>query len=347
VTSPLKKEPLRVKNTFSVVPTVQKKWKKNRVGKVVDPEFDVVIIGGGPGGLSASIIASLRGMRVLVLESGSFGGPLASLYPEKLVLNYPGFPEGILAKDIASRLVSQAEKLSVEMRYERVLKITREKEVQTDEETYRGKAIIIASGSRPREVGILGEMEFNQQDKGVYYFVTDLESFRGRKVVIAGGGDTAVDSTLALVDVADKVMLIHRKDVLRARGVNAEKVLKSNKVELIFQAEIQEIKGGEKVESVVLKDKSGGVQEVRADAVILALGLVPNNEIFADLGLDLDYEGKINTDPNQKTNIDGIYAVGDIVAGTGGLELIVVAVAQGAVAAHHAYIETATPYWGT
>jgi thioredoxin reductase len=126
---------------FSAVPTVQKKWKKNRVGKVVDPEFDLVIIGGGPGGLSASIIASLRGMRVLVLESGSFGGPLASVYPGKLVLNYPGFPEGILAKDIARKFVLQAKSLGVDMRNERVLKITKDKAIETEEGTYRGKAL--------------------------------------------------------------------------------------------------------------------------------------------------------------------------------------------------------------
>jgi thioredoxin reductase (NADPH) len=325
---------------------VQKKWKKNRVGKVVDPEFDLVIIGGGPGGLSASIIASLRGMRVLVLESGSFGGPLASVYPGKLVLNYPGFPEGILAKDIARKFVLQAKSLGVDMRNERVLKITKDKAIETEEGTYRGKAIIIATGSRPKEVGILGEMEFNHQDKGVYYYVTKPESFKGKNVVIAGGGDTAVDSALALEDLAGKLMLIHRRDVFRAYKVNAEKVFKSKKIEVKFQTEIQEIKGGEKVTSVVLKDKSGMSKDVEADTVILALGLVPNNEIFADLGLDMDYEGKIITDPKQNTNIEGVYAVGDIVSGTGSLELIVVAVSQGAVAAHHAYLETATPYWG-
>ncbi|GBE18547.1 thioredoxin reductase [archaeon BMS3Abin16] len=309
-------------------------------------EYDAIIIGGGPGGLSAAVISRLRGMNVLVLESGAFGGPLVSLYPEKLVLNYPGFPDGVLAKEIGQRLVAQAGNLGVEMRSARVLKITVDREVETEEETYRGKAIIIATGSSPRSVGVLGEAEFNTGDRGVYYFVTDPEVFRDKRVVIAGGGDTAVDSALTLEGVAESLTVIHRRDKFRAYEVNAAKVLKSDKIDVRFESEIVEIKGTDAVESVFLKGKEGKTDEIDADAVILAFGLVPNNEIFADLGLELDYEGRIITDSKQKTNLDGIYAAGDIVAGTGHLELIVVAVAQGAVAAHHAYIETAEPYWG-
>ncbi|GBE56620.1 thioredoxin reductase [archaeon BMS3Bbin16] len=309
-------------------------------------EFDAIIIGGGPGGLSAAIISRLRGMNVLVLESGAFGGPLVSLYPEKLVLNYPGFPDGVTAREIGERLVAQAANLGVEMRCARVLKITRDRVVETGEETYRAKAIIIATGSSPRSIGILGEAEFNTGDRGVYYFVTDPEVFRDKRVVIAGGGDTAVDSALALEGVSESLTVIHRRDKFRAYEVNAAKVLKSDKIDVRFESEIMEIKGGDSVESVMLKGKDGGTDEIDADIVILAFGLVPNNEIFADLGLELDYEGRIITDSTQKTKLDGIYAAGDIVAGTGHLELIVVAVAQGAVAAHHAYIETADPYWG-
>jgi thioredoxin reductase (NADPH) len=232
------------------------------------------------------------------------------------------------------------------MRSERVLKITKDREVETEEQSYRGKAIIIATGSRPRSVGILGEAEFNMQDRGVYYFVTDPEGFRDKKVVIAGGGDTAVDSALALEGSAESLTVIHRRGKFRAYEANAKKVLESSKIDVSFESEIAEIKGGDTVESVVVKGKSGETSEVECDAVILAFGLIPNNEIFAGLGLELDYEGRILTDSKQKTNLDGIYAAGDIVAGTGHLELIVVAVAQGAVAAHHAYIETAEPYWG-
>ncbi len=313
---------------------------------MAEAEYDAIIIGGGPGGLFAAVISRLRGMNVLVLESGSFGGPLTSLYPEKLVLNYPGFPDGVTAREIGERLVAQAANLGVEMRCERVLKITKNLEVETGEETYRAKAVIIAAGSSPRSIGILGEAEFNTMDRGVYYFVTDLERFRGKRVVVAGGGDTAVDSAVALEGVAKSLTIIHRRDKFRAFEANAEKVLKSPKINVMFESEIVEIKGGDSVESVVLKGKSDAATEIDADAVILAFGLVPNNEIFADLGLELDYEGRIITDSKQKTNLDGIYAAGDIVAGTGHLELIVVALAQGAVAAHHAYIETAEPYWG-
>jgi len=313
---------------------------------VATAEFDAIIIGGGPGGLSAAIISRLRGMNAVVFESGAFGGPLVSLYPEKLVLNYPGFPDGVTAGEIGRRLVAQTENLGVEMRSERVLKITKNRVVETDAETYSAKAIIIATGSRSKSVGILGEAEHNLMDCGVYYFVTTPEAFRGKKVVIAGGGDTAIDSALALEGVVESLIVIHRRDSFRAFEANANKVLKSPKIDVRFESQIMEIKGTDSVETVTVRDKSGETSEVHADAVILSFGLIPNNEIFAELGLELDYEGRIVTDGKQKTNLDGVYAAGDIVAGTGHLELIIVAVAQGAVAAHHAYIETAEPYWG-
>jgi len=311
-----------------------------------EEDFDIIVVGGGPAGLSAAIFAALRGVKVLVLESGAVGGLLASLYPEKTLLNCPGFPSGVKAREIAENLCNQALELGVELRQERVRRITREKMVETEEASYTGKAVIIATGSRPREVGIPGELEFNIQDRGVYYYVTEPESFRGRRVIVAGGGDTAIDAALALENIASKVVLVHRRDVFRAAELNVRKVMGSKKIEVRMETQIQEINGGEHVESVRLIDKEGKASELKADAVILAFGLVPNNEIFQDLGLDLDYEGRIKTDQRQKTNIPGIYAAGDIVSGTGSLELIAVAIAQGAVAAHHAYLEIAEPYWG-
>jgi thioredoxin reductase (NADPH) len=340
------KKRLRARNTYSAVPIVPKRLKKSNGTLMAAKEYDAIIVGGGPGGLSAAIIAGLRGMKVLVVDGGSFGGLLANLYPQKLVLNYPGLPEGAYAKDIAKNLVEQAKGLDIEMKNERANKITGERIVKTEDGEYRGNAIIIATGSRPKVVGVLGEMEFNLHDRGVYYYVTDKDRFAGKKVVIAGGGDTAIDSVLSIVDEAEKIILVHRRRAFRALEFNLKKVLNSDKVKVYLESHIVEIKGVEDVGSVVLEDKNGDVQEIEAEAVILAFGQVPNNEIFADLGLKLDYEGKIITDSKQKTNLDGFYAVGDIVAGTGSLELIVVAVAQGAVAAHHAYLETATPYWG-
>jgi thioredoxin reductase (NADPH) len=163
---------------------------------------------------------------------------------------------------------------------------------------------------------------------------------------VAGGGDTAVDSALALGNTVDEFTLIHRKEAFRAYEVNVKKAFDSEKIQILLETEIEEILGSENVERLKILDKEGESAEIVADAVILAFGQVPNNEIFAKLGLKLDHEGKIVTDSRQKTNLEGIYAIGDIVAGTGNLELIVVAVAQGAIAAHHSYLETASPYWG-
>ncbi len=308
--------------------------------------YDAIIVGGGPGGLSAAIVAGLRGMNVLLLDGGSFGGLLASLYPQKIVSNYPGFPEGTTAHAIAMNMVEQARSLGVDMRNERALQISTDLSVKTDVRVYKGKSIILATGSRPREVGILGEMEFNTTDRGVYYYVTDLKKFRDKRVLIGGGGDTAIDSALSLLDVASKIFIVHRRDSFRALEHNVKKVLASNLVEAMLESQIEKINGAEHVESVVVRDKEGKSSSIDVEAVILAFGQVPNNEIFKDLGLELDYEGKIVIDEKQKTNLKGIYAAGDIVSGTGSLELIVVAIAQGAIAAHHAYLETATPYWG-
>ncbi len=309
--------------------------------------FDAVIVGGGPGGLSAGILSALRGMKVLILESGSFGGLLTSLYSEKLVLNYPGLEEGKTAADLASNMISQAKGFGVEMRNERVLKINKDKTVETEENTYTAKVIILATGSRPNIVGIPGEMDFNIQDRGVYYFVNELDRFKDKRVVVAGGSDTAVDSALALLDMAEEITLVHRRKNFRALEHNVKRAKESDKIKVLTEAHIKAIKGGDRVESVVL---AGDVEskniEIEADAVILAFGMTPNNEIFSSLGLNLDHEGRIVTDQTQKTNIPGVYAVGDIVASTGSLELIVVAAAQGTIAAHHAYLETATPYWG-
>jgi thioredoxin reductase (NADPH) len=308
--------------------------------------FDVVVVGSGPGGLTAAMMAALRGLKVLVLESGTFGGLLASLYPEKLLLNYPGFAEGIRARELAENWVAQARSYGVELRKERVVEITPEREVKTLEEEYRGRAVVIATGNRPRELGIPGELNLNYGERGVYYYITEPERFRGKRVLVVGGGDTAVDGALDLLRGGARVTLAHRRAEFRAfqKGVEA---VREGGVELLLETDLEEILGEESVEGSVLRDRQTGERYERAfDAVVLAVGQVPNDEIFQRMGLEVDGEGRIRTDGEQRTSLPGIFAVGDIVSGTGSLELIVVAAAQGAVAAHHIYLDLAEPYWG-
>ena len=306
--------------------------------------YEVIVVGGGPAGLSAGIFCAERGLRVALFESGSLGGALASIYPNKLVLNYPGFPAGIKAKELAELLVKQARDYGVEFRRERVLEITSGLRVRTEEGEYSAKAIVIATGTRPRELGIPGEAEFNYADLGVYYSVASPEKFAGKRILVVGGGDSALEAAVELSQVAE-VTLVHRRGEFRALAKNVERLRKSD-VEVLLNTELEEIGGEGRVEWVRLRSAEESFTR-SVDAVVLAVGQVPNTEIFKKLGLDCDSDGRIKTDATQCTSVAGIYAAGDIVAGVGHLELLVVAVAQGAVAAHNIYLKLYEPYWAS
>lgn len=309
-----------------------------------EPVYDVIIVGGGPAGLTAGIMCEERRLSVLILEGGTWGGLLATLYPNKAITNYPGFPDNIVAIELVRKWLTQAKRADIDMRTERVIEITPDCVVKTGEgNTYRGRAVIIAVGIRPRQLGIPGEQKFNKKNKGVYYYVTHPEQFVGKKVLVVGGGDTAVDAVLDLVDLADKTTIIHRKDTFRAVDEMVEK-MKKTKINILMNTEIKKIEGDRIVKKAVLKNtKEDKTFEIEVDAVILSVGLVPNTEIFENLGVKTDEKGYIITDTAQRTNIEGIFAVGDIVRG--GFKLIIVGAAHGAIAAHHAYAYITKPYW--
>jgi thioredoxin reductase (NADPH) len=169
-----------------------------------------------------------------------------------------------------------------------------------------------------------------------------VERFAGKRVLVVGGGDSALEAAVELSRVA-RVTLVHRRQEFRAIARNVERLRKSG-VEVLLSTELEEIGGTQRVEWVRLR--RGEEEFTRSvDAVVLAIGHVPNNEIFAKLGLECDSDGRIKTDAAQRTSVRGIYAAGDIVSGVGHLELLVVAVAQGAIAAHNIYIELYEPYW--
>lgn len=307
-------------------------------------EFDFIVIGSGPSGLSAAIYVAQRGLRVMVFESGIFGGLLASLYPMKIVPNYPGFSG--TARELATRFIEAAQSLDVELKKECVIEITPQKTVKTADGEYEGRAILIATGTRPKELGIPGEAEFNYGDRGVYYYVTEAKQFEGKKVAVVGGGNSAVDAALDLAGTASEVILVHRRDRFRALESSLEKLQQKSNVKILLNTELEEIRGAETVEKAVLYNGEKRERfEVEVQAAVIAVGLIPNNEIFQKLGLRLDEEGRIIVDEKQRTNIKGIYAAGDIVSGTGKMELIIVAVAQGMIAAHNAYLEIMQPYW--
>lgn len=315
--------------------------------------YDIIIIGAGPAGLTAGAFCAARGLKTIIFESGTPGGLLSSLFPEKLVMNYPGYAKGIKASALADELISSALENQAEIKKERVIELSKERVIRTEEgKEYKAKAVIIACGNRPKELGIPGEAEFNLGDRGVYYYVTEPEKFKKKRVIVVGGGDSAVDAALELSGAAEEVFLVHRRSEFRAAEKNLEKARQTKSIKIIANAELREIKGdaenaGGKVKGAVIFRKDLNREELFAiDSVILAVGLIPNTEIFKKTGIDIDEEGRIMTSCKQETLVEGIFAAGDVVSGTGTLELIAVACAQGAVAAHYAYLKVAEPYWG-
>jgi thioredoxin reductase (NADPH) len=305
-------------------------------------ESDVIIAGGGPAGLNTAIMCATRHLKVLLLERDKIGGFLATLYPNKIIPNYPGFPEGIVAIELVRNWLRHLRFAGVTVKQEPVLDVAKDLTVATNKKKYRSKSVVIATGTKPRQLGIPNESRFSKEGKGVYYFPSHPEEFLGKKVLVVGGGDTAIDATLELLNLADEITLVHRREGFRALDENVEKVRKSGMVDFILRGKVIAIEGGQKVERAVV-DQEGNKLEKRVDSIIIAVGLVPNNEIFKNLGLKTDERGFIMTDRAQRTNIEGIFAVGDITHV--GLRLITVAAAHGAIASHHMYSYIRNPYW--
>ncbi len=305
-------------------------------------KFDVIVVGGGPAGLSAGIVASLKGLKTAVFEGGSWGGLLSTIYPRKRIFNYPGTPS-IRADHLVSEWVRQAADNKVHLIKERVVYIDSSLYVETTEnQRYSAKAIIIATGMTPNLLGIPGEEKFSKRNRGVYPYVVDPEEFQDKVVLVVGGGDTAIDATLDLTSISKKIFLAHRRTEFRAAETSLKKVMNAKNVEILTETNIKEILGDQTVTGVKLeRTHNQEVFALEVDRVILAVGLRPNTEIFASL--NLEFNGKyLRTDALQRTKIPGIFAAGDIVTP---YQLATVAAAQGALAAHGAYLYIREPYW--
>ncbi|MFW9994870.1 MAG: NAD(P)/FAD-dependent oxidoreductase [Candidatus Odinarchaeota archaeon] len=312
-------------------------------------DLDVAIIGGGPAGLSAGIVAAYKGLKVAVFEGGTWGGLLSTVYPKKKVHNYPGI-QSVRASFIVAEWVRQAVENGVHLVKDRAINIFRVDSpndlhwgVKTSSgDIFSSRVVILATGMKASELGILGESRLSKQNRGVYPYVTDPEIFRDQRVLVVGGGDTAIDAVIDLSNVTKTIYLAHRRKSFRASETNVEKVVTENLAEILMETTIKEIQGERKVEGAVLENlRNGKTIKLDIDKVILAVGLVPNSEIFNDLGLE--FHGKfLKTDELQRTNIEGIFAAGDMVTP---YQLAVVAASQGALAAHGAYLYIRNPYW--
>ena len=295
--------------------------------------YDMVIVGGGPGGYTAALYAARAGMRVVVLEKLSAGGQMAMSHQ---IDNYPGFPEGIDGFELGMRMQQQAERFGAETAYVQVMSLdlnAQPKRIETNEGAYYGKTVVLATGANPRKLGLPKEDEL--VGRGVAYCAAcDGMFYRGKTVAVVGGGNTAAADALLLSRVAKKVYLIHRRDTLRATKIYHEPLKNAENVELRWNSAVVELLSGEKLSGIRVKNlHSGEEEEIELDGLFVSVGRKPATELVAGQ-INLDEGGYILADENTRTNIAGVYAVGDVRQKQ--LRQIVTAVADGAVAVHMA-----------
>jgi thioredoxin reductase (NADPH) len=301
--------------------------------------YDCIIVGGGPAGLTAGLYCARAKLNTLLFEKGTLGGQIAIT---DLVENYPGFPEGISGKELTQRFKQQAERFGLKILRREVSKVER---VGTEifvhlrtGELLRSKTLILTPGSTPRRLGVPGEEEFI--NRGVSYCATcDGALFDGVPIAVVGGGDSATQESLFLTRFASNVYLIHRREQLRAQKHLQEKVLAHPKITFIPNKVVEEIRGGDFVEGLKLRDtKTGELSELAVEGVFIFIGLEPNTG-FLKGSVKLDDKGYIVTDERMRTSMDGVFAAGDCRSGATGQ--VAVAVGEGCIAAIEAerYIE--------
>jgi thioredoxin reductase (NADPH) len=313
-------------------------------GPVPRPQdYDVVVIGGGPAGLSAASACGRKMLRTALFEGDCLGGILTRMCPDKRIDNYPGLRRGVLAQELASRLIDEARQAGVDLIGKRVDEITPEGEARAGELKVRGKAVILAGGSTAAEASIPREREFAARNKGVVYAIRDPVLFRGKRVVVIGGGETALSHIERLLGVAGRITLVHRQDALRTTYPWPEAFGRANGVEILLGTSVETFLGNDRLVAVHLrKTATGEAFELPADAAVIAVGRKPNSAMFEDLRLSMDAQGCVLTDPWQRTNLPRLFAVGDVASP---LKMIVTAVSQGVTAAHRAYADIREVYW--
>lgn len=273
-------------------------------------DYDVVIIGAGPGGLTAGMYASRGNLNTISIEKMMPGGQIANTH---LVEDYPGF-ESISGPELAQKMESHARKFGLKIENDMANKIKPDGRfwiVEGDSDSYRGKAVIIAAGGQPRKLGVPGELEF--AGRGVSYCaICDGAFFKGEVIAVFGGGDSAVEEGIYLTKFASKLYIIHRRDQLRAQKIIQDRARANSKIEFIWDSVPERITGAERVSSITIKNaKTGELREIAVGAVFPFIGFIPNSDFF-DMEIKRDAGGYFITNENMETSLKGIYAIGDI-----------------------------------
>jgi len=306
-------------------------------------DWELVIIGAGPAGLAAGIYGVRSGLKTLVLEEKIAGGTAVDA---PIIENYLGFPS-ISGFDLAQKMVDHAKNLGVSIHeFEAVTKLGlkgEEKTVTTDKEAYSARALIIASGSHYRELGVPGEREF--RGRGVSYCgLCDGPLFKGKNILVVGGGNSALITTLYLAGLAAEVKVAHRKDSFRAEEALVRAIEKKENVKTLWNTEVKEIKGEKLVSKVVLlNNKKGTLEELQVDGIFVQAGEDPNSRLAKEAGIAVNEDGYIIVDMLQRTNIVGVYAAGDVTSHP--VKQVGTAVGQGITAATQAYGYIRRPYY--
>lgn len=272
--------------------------------------YDVIILGGGPAGLTVGIYAGRAKLKTVIFEANNIGGNAAWI---DQLDNYPGFPDGISGAVLMDHFLKQTERFGVETRIEEVVKIeslAEGKKVTTNAGEYLTKAVVIALGARRRELQVPGEQEF--KGSGVSYCATcDAAFFEGVPVAVVGGGDSAVNEALFLSNIASKVYLIHRREGFRANQTSVDKMLANEKIELKLNKVVNRVEGDSIMRRVILQDVHTKAEEVlEIEGLFVSIGLVAAAE-FLEGVLDTE-DGYVLTDTDMRTSIEGIFAAGDI-----------------------------------
>ncbi|MDW0112911.1 NAD(P)/FAD-dependent oxidoreductase [Sporosarcina saromensis] len=301
---------------------------------------DITIIGGGPTGLFASFYAGMREMSVKIIDSlPQLGGQLVELYPDKYIYDVGGFPK-ILAKDLVANLVTQAHYAKPEILLgETALSYTKEDDhfvLTTDKGTHLTRTILLTAGIgafQPRKIGLTEETDF--EGKTLHYGIKDLSLFKDQEVLVCGGGDSAVDWALMLEDIASSVTLVHRRERFTAHETSVNQLMAS-KVNVLTSRNVKSIIGEEgTVKEVVVVQKDGAEETLAIDHVIVNYGNISSLGAIKEWGLEMD-RNSILVNSRMETNIEGIYAAGDVTNYDGKVKLIAVGLGEAPIAVNHA-----------